>query len=166
MGHAVLLADTIAQTLYQGVGVVQLWNTRWTENPVPGHVSGYDALLEDNTRTATGATMEVLSRMTWGELLTTSSTSRVRVFASRDASGAVTILLLNKDTGGRDVSISINNYTASSSTVPIIQLAGNGPLDEHPTITTPSAWKISSGKIVGKLPAVSISVLRLSGRAT
>lgn len=159
LGHAVLLADAIGQTLEQGVGAVQLWNTAWTENPVPGHVSGYDALLPDGTRTASGKVIELLGPLADGALLTTTSTRAVRVYASRAADGVLRVLLINKDTSRRSISLTLKNDLPSGASV--WQLSGAGAADEAPLLRHLADLTISSGKLSTTLPPVSITLLTI-----
>jgi alpha-L-arabinofuranosidase len=159
LGHAVALAQTIGDhlTLWR-VRRVLAWNTRWIDYATnPHHVT--DMLTDHNQLQPTGAALRLWSQATLPTTLETSSTSRIKIYASRDGT-STRLLIINRDTSARTVRVTFSGGTPGRA-VSGQMLAGSGPSDLAPTLRTLPAWTWSSGRLQLTLPGVSIAVVHL-----
>ncbi len=162
MGSAVANFDIFAQLLTdKRVKFSQFWNTRFVNNNT--RTDQMDALNKDNTLSATGLSMAVLSRNLLENMVNTTSTFSVRTFASVDEkTGELNVYLLNKSKAKLETVVDLQNYRAGITGQKWI-LKGNSEKDTQPTYRQAEAITVSDNQISLLLDPVSVTVLKLSG---
>ena len=162
LGHAIMLADVLmAQAQAQGVAINLSWTSRWVTTA--SGPRAYDAFDAAGTLTPSGRAQALLATAIRGQVLKVSGTSKVHILALTDATG-LRIILLNKDTSKRDITITVKGGARSSATVLRTQFGGGSPSDLAPaTRTRDSASISSSGEIKLTLDPVSLTVLTVAG---
>jgi len=167
-GHALMTFDLLAQ-LQQDSRLLftQFWNTRWIEQNKAGNVwpnypsSEYDTLKPDNTFTPQGMAINLLADYSLARMVGTTSTLKVRVFASHDpATGRLNLWLVNKSTSSTTTTVTLKNYT-SPTTGAVSVLKGTSTTDQNPSFTAKSAVTVTANTITTTLDPASITVIRL-----
>ena len=162
LGHAIMLADVLmAQAQAKGVRLNLSWTSRWVTTA--SGPRAYDAFDSAGNLTPSGRAQALLATVMRGQVLKASGTSKVHVLALADATG-LRIVLLNKDTSSRDVTITVKGGTRSGANVLRTQFGGGSASALSPTTRTRDSASISSsGEIKLTLDPVSLTVLQVAG---
>ena len=143
------------------------WNTHWIEQEAAGNVwpnypfSEYDALKPDNKLSPQGWALKLLSNYALDQMIGTTSSGKVRVYASKNASGAMNIWLVNKDTVASVTTLTLQNYSAPA-TGNVSVYKGTSSTDMYPTFTQNAGTvTVSSNTINITLDPVSITIIQL-----
>ncbi len=166
LGHALMNLEMLANFMQDGrVECTQFWTTRWisqnTEGNVwPSSLSEYDALKPDNAFSAQGMALDILGSFTLENMVSASSTSKVRAYASHDpATGSLNVFLLNKDDASAlQTTINLQNYNPPASGN-VWTMSGTGPYDMNPTFSQAGSVSPSGNQVTLTLPPVSITVI-------
>jgi hypothetical protein len=162
LGHGIATIEALGwlvsnpQILY-----TQFWVTRWIENEsVPLKAS--DALEPHNTLSAVGKALKVIGTSLLTQVVFSTHTPTVKSFAFYDpGTRQLHLVLLNKGSSARDISVILQNYDAVSSGQRC-QYSGTGPDDREPTVVCSGSVSINNGAIALTLPAISATIIRLS----
>lgn len=159
LGHAIALADIlIAQAQTPGVKLNLSWNTRWVTTA--SGARAYDALDSTGNLTPAGRVQALLSAAMRGQVLKTSGTSKVHVFATQDSS-TLRVVVLNKDTSSRDVALTVRGV--SSASMLRVQFGGGKPTDLGPTVRSRGTVTLAGGMMHLTLDPVSVTMLTFEG---
>jgi alpha-L-arabinofuranosidase len=166
LGHALMTFDTLAQFQQDPrVTFSQFWNTRWIEQNKAGNVwpgypsSEYDALKPDNTLAPQGLAIKILAGFSLDRMVATTSTTKVRVFASYSpTTGRLNVWLINKSTSATTTTLTLNNYTPSTAAVEA--LTGTGPTDMNPVYLFKTPVTPTGNQLTVTLDRSSITILR------
>jgi alpha-L-arabinofuranosidase len=159
MGHNLALFEMTGEQLIQPrVEFSCFWNTRWIRNK-EREDSIFDALDKDGNFNANGYGLAIWGNFLAPQMVRTSSTVRVRTFASFDAAKKkLFVYIINKSEEKEVVSLDVKGYTIGS-VVQRWEQVGKGPDDTEPV------WR--KGEIVLErpleltVPGVSITVVEL-----
>jgi hypothetical protein len=166
LGHALMTFDTLAQFQQDPrVRFSQFWNTRWIEQNKAGNVwpgypsSEYDALKPDNTLAPQGLAIKILAGFSLDRMVATTSTTKVRVFASHDpATGHLNVWFINKCTSATTTRLTLTNYPAGTAAVEA--LTGTGPTDLNPVYVVKAPVTPVGNQLTVTLDRSSITILR------
>lgn len=174
VGHALMNFETMAMLMQDSrVEFASFWNTHWIEQEAAGNVwpnyneSEYDALKPDNSLSPQGWAIKLLSNYALDQMIGTTSSGKVKVYASKNSSGAMNIWLVNKDTVATTTTVALQNYTApASGNVSVYK--GTGSTDMFPIFTQNYGMvAVNSNTINITLDPVSITIVQLgSGSPT
>lgn len=162
LGHAIALADILmAQSQAPGIRLNLAWNSRWVTTAQGARA--YDALDANGNLTPSGRAQALLASVMAGQVIKSSGTARVHVLTLATP-GQLQIVLLNKHTSSRDITITVKGGTRVSSTVTRTQFGGGSPSELAPTTRTRGSTSISSSGVINlTLDPVSLTVLRVAG---
>ena len=168
LGHALMNFESMAMLMQDPrVTATAFWNTHWMEQPKNNtwpnyNASEYDALKPDNSLSPQGWGIKLLSDYALDQMIGTTSSGKVRAYASKNASGAMNVWLVNKDTVASTVALTLKNYTApASGTISVYK--GTGSADMYPTfIQNYGSVPVNSNVINLALDPVSITIIQLS----
>jgi hypothetical protein len=165
LGHALALVEMIGQHVRMpDVHFVQLWNTRWVMNNYKDPPEIYDALSRTGAYFPIGRANAIWGQYLLDRLVSSTDTPMIRSFASvsEDLSKA-NVILINKDTSARDVSVALAGL-GSISSVKRYVFSGAGPTDLAPvwTETTSTAYSGSTARFT--MEPVSVTVLSVESR--
>ena len=156
LGHALVLFDLLGQhLLHPRVDGVLVWNTRWFDSESKLE----DVMDEQNALLPTGQSLGL-----WGEQLHT----HLQAIAGQPAgpvyvsyspgTNALTLYLINKQFIPQSLAVDLINYVPGWRATSMV-FTGQGPDDEHPTLTPGQVWPTPSTEIYLTLPPVSITVI-------
>ncbi|UCE99105.1 MAG: hypothetical protein JSV82_07970 [Planctomycetota bacterium] len=133
MGHALICFEMAGQQLnHPKVESSQLWNTRWIwtldhENQI------WDALDKEGNFNPTGYTVAIWGNFLASKMVYTTSTIRIRTFASYDAeTKQLYVYIINKSEGEEALILDIEGASIDS-VVQRWELVGEEPSDTDPT---------------------------------
>jgi alpha-L-arabinofuranosidase len=159
LGHALVLFEILGQhLLHPKVDLAHVWNTRWVH---PAEKQLWNTLDENNQFNATAHAIALWGQHLLSDMLETTSTGTVRLFASSDReSQSLNLFLVNKATTAKIVEVSLTGYTQSWrgewGTI-----TGNDPQDQSPRYKEMGEIEGSQASVLLDLPAVSISVVKI-----
>ena len=161
-GHALVVFDMVGRHLTNGVAFTQLWNTRWSgadTAPVPRLIDTFDS---NNNLHATGSALAIWGQFLKERMVLSTSTAMVRTYASYSPGNrTVTAFLINKDTQSRDVTVRIENLSASVVVNKWV-FKGTGPDDVRPTFGGSELMPTAANLISTSLDPVSVTVLDIT----
>jgi len=159
MGHNLALFEMTGEQLIQPrVEFSCFWNTRWIRNK-EREDSIFDALDKDGNFNANGYGLAIWGNFLAPQMVRTSSTVRVRTFASYDlAAKQLYVYIINKSEAKEAVSLDVKGY-AVDSIVQRWEQVGKGPDDTEPV------WRkgeiVLANPLELTVPGVSITVVEL-----
>lgn len=158
LGSAVITAHILGELLKEpALRFIQFWGTRWiASDTLP---ESNDALDVHNQLTACGRALAIWGSALIGPMLaTTSSMARVHAYASRNAAGRVSLVLVNRSSESATVRATVPGRSRAARR----QLAGSGAADTKPSYTWMD-WLVLSNGVTPRftLPPVSITFLDL-----
>ena len=164
IGQALANVDIFGQLARDNrLRFAQFWNTRWVIEDT-GDSNGEDFFYKDNTLNASARLLTRFAQELRDEMVATSSSGVIRVFASRTAAAdELTVFVINKATSGRSVELTLNNFTPGSS-VTRSEFAGNGPTDSAPTYTDLATLSPSGNVVTFTASPYSLTILRFTGQ--
>ena len=161
-GHALVVFDMVGAHLTNGVEFTQLWNTRWSgadTAPEPRLIDTFDS---NNNLQATGSALAIWGQFLKERMVFSTSTAMVRTYASYSPGNrTVTAFLINKDTQSRDVTVRIENLSASVVVTKWV-FKGTGPNDVRPTLGGSGVLPAAGNMISTSLDPVSVTVLDIT----
>lgn len=166
VAHALVLFDLVGRhLLLPEVRFVQMWGTRFPGGPRQagerGQPDATDALADDNSLLAQGLAMSLWGRFLGDELVFARAPEPLVAYASRaSASGALTLFVLNRGLAATDAEIHVQGY-ATDATGAAWLFTGDGLQDTAPELRRMQDAVLRDGRVLLKLPAYSISVMRL-----
>jgi hypothetical protein len=160
MGHAVVLADTIASVArHPKVNMALVWNTRWFDSEKSPIV--WDTLDKHNGLLPTGKVLSLLSKAFRRQVVAGKGTKKVGVHAFFDPKTENwSALLINRDIAPRLVHLEAKGFESLRNAKGLV-LSGKGPGDLKPQLKKLPALKPEKSGLVMKLPAVSVSLLEV-----
>lgn len=159
LGHALAAFEILGQHLnHSRVEAALMWNTRWIDNVTkPNHI--YDALKKTGHQNANGMAFAIWGNSLLSKMVSTTSTTKVRTYASYDPlTRKLNVYLVNKETTAQTANLSLANYVQGASIVKKV-MKGAGPTDVNPTWTTAGTQTLAGSSLSLSLPAVSITML-------
>ena len=160
-GHALVVFDMVGRHMTNGVAFTQLWNTRWSgadTAPVPRLIDTFDS---NNNLQATGSALAIWGQFLKEKMVLSTSTAMVRTYASYSpANRSAIAFLINKDTQSRDVTVRIENLSASLVANRWV-FKGTGPDDVRPTLSGSGLVPTAANMISTSLDPVSVTVLEI-----
>jgi alpha-L-arabinofuranosidase len=164
-GHALALVDMIGQHLKMPeLDFVQLWNTRWVLNNYEDPPSLYDALSRSGEYLPIGRAMAIWGQHLLEQMVATTDTQMVRSFASYSPDGSrVNVILINKDTSPRSVSVNFAGLGPISSATRRV-LRGAGPQELSPVWGDTVENSFSANRVNIAMDPVSITVLSVASK--
>ena len=162
LGHALACFEIMGEHLKnKKVEASLFWNTRWINN-VSNTTDIYDALKKDGNLQPNGMALSIWGNNLLKNLVATTSTSKVRSFASYDAvTKKLNLFIINKETTAQTANIALTNYLADASGEKW-EFKGTGSSDTNPTWKLISTEKTTNKALSLNLPAVSITLVKLS----
>jgi hypothetical protein len=161
-GHALVVFDMVGRHMTNGVAFTQLWNTRWSgadTAPVPRLIDTFDS---NNNLQATGSALAIWGQFLKERMVLSTSTARVRTYATYSPGNrTVTAFLINKDTQSREVTVRIENLSASVVVNKWV-FKGTGPDDVRPTFGGSGLMPTAANMISTSLDPVSVTVLDIT----
>ncbi|WOH36022.1 hypothetical protein RI844_11635 [Thalassotalea fonticola] len=168
---SLVFADmTLSALRHKNISHMVHWNTHTSWE---GKFGGYHNLAnslennDDNTLTPVGQVLKLINNHTLSQILNIKTKHGfVRAFASFEPKTAeMSIILLNKNDSEEVVSLDLGRYQPTAD-VRHWLYTGSNPEDEYPTTqqvtnTEQGLITINQGKVVGKLPATSLTIIRL-----
>ena len=162
LGHALACFEIMGEHLKnKAVEATLFWNTRWINNQT-NTTDIYDALKKDGNLQPNGLALSIWGNNLLKNLVSTTSTTKVRSFASYNSSTKqLNLFIINKETSVQTANIALSNYIADASGEKW-ELKGTGSGDTNPTWTLIKSEKITNNALSLSLPAVSITMIKLS----
>ena len=171
LGHALMTFDTLAQYQQDSrVEFTQIWNTRFLEqnhanNAFTYPKSEYDTLKADNTFNAQGMAANILGDYSLEQMVATTSTADVRVFATTTPStGKMNIFLINKNLDSTPATINLQNW-AGAKYGTVSSLSGSSWSDMNPTFAQRGTIGASNDQLSLTLEKHSLTVISLNATA-
>jgi alpha-L-arabinofuranosidase len=160
-GHALANFDIFSQLLSDPrVKFSQFWCTRWTNNNA-STPQATDFLTASNGLNASGKAMAILSQNMLDKVVSSTSTSTVKSFASYSpTTGDLNICLINKSKSSTAVNVDCKGYNPLSPVERWV-FKGKGDNDMAPEYKQIGNPTINDSKISLTLDPVSITVLKL-----
>ena len=160
IGHAIALVDIIGQHIKNPqIEFVQLWNTRWVLNNYKNPPDLFDALSPSGEFFPIGWANAIWGQYLLNQLVATTDTPMVRSFASYSPSlSRSNVVLINKDTSPRNVSVAFSGLGPISSVVRRI-FHGTGPEDLRPVWSQAPSTFTSGNSAEFTMDPVSVTVL-------
>ena len=172
LGHALMTFDTLAQYQQDSrVEFTQIWNTRFLEqnhanNVWPYPKSEYDTLKADNTFTAQGMAANILADYSLAQMVGTTSTQDVRVFATTSPStGTMNIFLINKNLDSTPATINLQNWSGAMAGT-VASLSGTSWSDMNPTFAQRGTITASNSQLSLTLEKHSLTVISLTSQTS
>jgi hypothetical protein len=160
LGRALISFDLQGQLLEcPDVFFSQFWTTHNIYRDLDGDV--FETLHRDNSLTPIGRALWVWNRYLGHEMLATTSTEKVRCFASRSARREVTVFLLNKELVPQDVTVTLRHLPGELQQGERWSLHGNGPLDRKPIWEQSGIVGVRESELAARLEPTSVTVVRL-----
>jgi hypothetical protein len=161
MAHALALFDMTGELLkLPEVGFSLFWNTRWIDNGEKED-SIDDALDKNGGFNAAGQVLAIWGNFLAPQMVKTTSSVRVRSFASYDArTRRLYVYLVNKSEEAEAIGLDLGRSTLASI-VERWELVGRGPSDTEPVWRRTEHLPSRAGPLEFLLPGTSITVIEL-----
>ena len=141
----------------------QFWNTHWVKEDT-GISNGEDFFFKDNTLNATGRLLSRFTREMRDEIVGTTSSGPLRVFATRSSDAEeLTVFIINKSTTSESVKLSLSSFTPAS-TVTRSEFAGASVTDPDPTYADLATLAPSGNVLSFAASPLSLTILRASSQ--
>lgn len=152
LGHAIVNFEMMGEHLKNPkVEGALLWNTRWINNATKPY-DLYDAIDKNGNLLAIGKAMEIWSKNLLPKMVQTTSTGKIRTFASYDpVTQALNVFIINKDVISQQVNVNFQNYL-QNATMETWEWSGSGAAD-----VTPDWTKKNSKALIGSNKAMTLS---------
>lgn len=156
LGRALITFDLTGQLLQDpDCYFSQFWNTI---NVYEGDNSVFNALYRDNTITSVGKALWIWGQYLQDEMLSATSSDKVKCFATRSAGDRMNVFLLNRDTVEHQVHLEILNEETIATKSEKWVFAGTSLKDQNPTWTAAKNVRLRSGKLNDLLKPYSITM--------
>jgi hypothetical protein len=158
LGHALVLFDILGQHLaHPGIDGIQVWTTRWFDNPSRLE----DVIDENNELNPTGEAVGL-----WGRHLKENLTALAGLecgpayAAYSPRTNELALFLMNKGREALSVEVELAGHPGEWQAT-VESLCGESENDLHPKVACTGERASRGGKIACDLPPVSITVLEL-----
>lgn len=163
IGQALANVDIFGQLAGDSrVAITQFWNTRWVKEDL-GISHGEDFFFGDNTLNASGRLLTHFAQQLRDNMLATTSSNPIRVFASSSADGnEMTVFIINKSRTAESVELTLNGF-APAGPITRSEFRGSSVTDANPTYAELNNLSATGNTVTFTASELSLTTLRFTG---